>query len=98
MNFRKTTPEVPITRDILMEKQGEQSRLLRQANDSVRTFTAAMEELESINEQIDIAINEIDSYIKDLSATRNAMNDQRKSNTAIIGNITKFFDAGNKPV
>ena len=98
MNFRKTTPEVPITRDILMKKQGEQSRLLRQANDSVRTFTAAMEELESINEQIDIAINEIDSYIKDLSATRNAMNDQRKSNTAIIGNITKFFDAGNKPV
>lgn len=70
MRFRKNAVPVPVTRDLLQEKQT----------------------LEGINQQIDNDLAEIDTYSKELAATRAAMSQQRKNNTAIIANFAKLLD------
>lgn len=92
MRSRKNTVTVPVTRDLLQEKQSEVSRLARQASEAVDIVTRTMNELEGINQQIDNDLAEIDAYSKELAATRAAMFQQRKSNTAIIANFAKLLD------
>ena len=74
MRSRKNAVPVPVTRDLLQEKQTEVARLAR------------------INQQIDNDLAEIDTYSKELAATRAAMSQQRKNNTAIIANFAKLLD------
>ena len=82
MRSRKNAVPVPVTRDLLQEKQTEVARLARQASEAVDIVTRTMNELEGINQQID----------NDLAATRAAMSQQRKNNTAIIANFAKLLD------
>lgn len=84
MRSRKNAVPVPVTRDLLQEKQTEVARLARQASEAVDIVTRTMNELEGINQQIDNDLAEIDTYSKELAATRAAMSQQRKNNTAII--------------
>jgi len=88
MRVHKSTPAV----DLLQEKQNEVARLSREANAAVELVTRTMDNLEDINQQIDNAISEIDSYTKELAATRAAMTKQRSANTAIIANFAKLLD------
>lgn len=83
---------VPVSHDILMEKQNEVARLARQANEAVDLVTRTINDLEGINQQIDGALSEIDAYAQDLAATRAAMSKQRSNNTAIISNFAKLLD------
>lgn len=83
MRFRKNAVPVPVTRDLLQEKQTEVARLARQASEAVDIVTRTMNELEGINQQIDNDLAEIDTYSKELAATRAAMSQQRKNNTAM---------------
>ena len=85
MRFRKNAVPVPVTRDLLQEKQTEVARLARQASEAVDIVTRTMNELEGINQQID-------NDSKELAATRAAMSQQRKNNTAIIANFAKLLD------
>ena len=85
MRSRKNAVPVPVTRDLLQEKQTEVARLARQASEAVDIVTRTMNELEGINQQID-------TYSKELAATRAAMSQQRKNNTAIIANFAKLLD------
>ena len=92
MRFRKNAVPVPVTRDLLQEKQTEVARLARQASEAVDIVTRTMNELEGINQQIDNDLAEIDTYSKELAATRAAMSQQRKNNTTLFvsaGNIVK---------
>lgn len=82
MRSRKNAVPVPVTRDLLQEKQTEVARLARQASEAVDIVTRTMNELEGINQQIDNDLAEIDTYSKELAATRAAMSQQRKNNTA----------------
>ena len=82
MRSRKNAVPVPVTRDLLQEKQTEVARLARQASEAVDIVTRTMNELEGINQQID----------NDLAATRATMSQQRKNNTAIIANFAKLLD------
>ena len=82
MRSRKNAVPVPVTRDLLQEKQTEIARLARQASEAVDIVTRTMNELEGINQQID----------NDLAETRAAMSQQRKNNTAIIANFAKLLD------
>ena len=88
----KNAVPVPVTRDLLQEKQTEVARLARQASEAVDIVTRTMNELEGINQQIDNDLAEIDTYSKELAATRAAMSQQRKNNTAIIANFAKLLD------
>ena len=81
MRFRKNAVPVPVTRDLLQEKQTEVARLARQASEAVDIVTRTMNELA-----------EIDAYSKELAATRATMSQQRKNNTAIIANFAKLLD------
>lgn len=92
MRSRKNAVSVPVTRDLLQEKQTEVARLTRQASEAVDIVTRTMNELEGINQQIDNDLAEIDTYSKELAATRAAMSQQRKNNTAIIANFAKLLD------
>lgn len=94
MFTRKTPTTVPISHDILMEKQNEVARFARQANEAVDLVTRTISDLEGINQQIDGALSEIDTYAKELAATRAAMSKQRSNNTAIISNFAKLLDVG----
>lgn len=93
MVFRKTPAvSVPVVRDLLQEKQSEVSRLERQASEAVDIVTQTMNDLEGINQQIDNALAEIETYSKELATISAAMSKQRKNNTAIIANFAKLLD------
>ena len=68
MRSRKNAVPVPVTRDLLQEKQTEVARLARQASEAVDIVTRTMNELEGINQQIDNDLAEIDTYSKELAA------------------------------
>ncbi len=90
--FNKKVPvTVPITHDILLEKQGEVERLSRQANEAVDLVTRTISNLEDINRQLDSGMAEIDAYTKELSATRANLYKQRSNNAAIISNFSKLL-------
>lgn len=96
MVFKKS---VSVSHDILREKQQQVESLERQADDAVELVTRTINRLELINQQIDDAMGEIDTYVADLSKTREAMSKQRIGNTAIISNFTKLLsteDSGSK--
>ena len=78
MRSRKNAVPVPVTRDLLQEKQTEVARLARQASEAVDIVTRTMNELEGINQQIDNDLAEIDTYSKELAA--------------IIANFAKLLD------
>ena len=92
MRSRKNAVPVPVTRDLLQEKQTEVARLARQASEAVDIVTRTMNELEGINQQIDNDLAEIDAYSKELAATRATMSQQRKNNTTILANFAKLLD------
>lgn len=89
MAFNKKS--VPISHDILREKQQQVESLERQADDAVELVTRTINRLELINQQIDDAMTEIDTYAADLAKTRETMSKQRQSNAAIINNFTKLL-------
>lgn len=92
--FNKKMPvslPVPITHDILLEKQGEAERLSRQANEAVDLVTRTISNLEDINRQLDSGMAEIDAYTKELSTTRAGLYDQRNKNATIISNFSKLL-------
>lgn len=80
-----------VSHDILKEKQQKISRLEQQADDAVELVTRTINRLELINQQIDDAMGEIDTYAADLAKTRETMSKQRQSNAAIINNFTKLL-------
>lgn len=89
---RKATPVATISHDILTDKQNEMARLGRQADEAVDLVTLTISNLEDINQQIGIALSEVDAYIQDLADIRAAMSKQRSNNTAIISNFEKLLD------
>ena len=91
--FSKRAPVSPVTvtRDILLEKQGEVERLARKANEAVDLVTRTISNLESINEQLDSGMAEIDAYTKELTATRANLSKQRNNNAVIISNFSKLL-------
>lgn len=89
MTFNKKS--VPVSHDILREKQQQVESLERQADDAVELVTRTINRLELINQQIDDAMTEIDTYAADLAKTRETMSKQRQSNAAIINNFTKLL-------
>lgn len=89
MAFNKKS--VPVSHDILREKQQQVESLERQADDAVELVTRTINRLELINQQIDDAMTEIDTYAADLAKTRETMSKQRQSNAAIINNFTKML-------
>lgn len=80
MTFNKKTATA---HDILREKQQEVERLAQQADDAVELVTRTISRLELINQQIDNAMGEIDTYAADLAKTREAMSKQRQGNAAM---------------
>lgn len=89
MAFNKKS--VPVSHDILREKQQQVESLERQADDAVELVTRTINRLELINQEIDDAMTEIDTYAADLAKTRETMSKQRQSNAAIINNFTKLL-------
>lgn len=89
MAFNKKS--VPVSHDILRERQQQVESLERQADDAVELVTRTINRLELINQQIDDAMTEIDTYAADLAKTRETMSKQRQSNAAIINNFTKLL-------
>ncbi len=83
--------KVPITHDILLEKQGEVEQLSQQASEAVDLVTRTISNLENINHQLDSGIAEIDAYTKELSTTRANLSKQRDNNAAIISNFSKLL-------
>lgn len=89
MAFNKKS--VLVSHDILRKKQQQVESLERQADDAVELVTRTINRLELINQQIDDAMTEIDTYAADLAKTRETMSKQRQSNAAIINNFTKLL-------
>ena len=91
---KKASVSVPITHDILLEKQGEVERLSRQANEAVDLVNRTISNLEDINRQLDSGMAEIDAYVKELSATRANLYKQRNNNATIISNFSQLLGMG----
>ena len=62
MRSRKNAVPVPVTRDLLQEKQTEVARLARQASEAVDIVTRTMNELEGINQQIDNDLESLQNF------------------------------------
>ena len=83
-------------RDILLEKQARLSELAAQADAAVDLVTRTISGLETVNQEIDSAVEEIDSYTAQLRQTRDKLSRNRQHNAAIIANFTTLLaaDAG----
>jgi len=78
--------------DVLAEKNAKLNKLQYKAELAVSVVTSTISGLERINQELDDTINEIDSYVTQLTETRNSMNKNRKHNTAIITNFSKLLN------
>lgn len=90
MIFKRKT----VSHDILLEKQHQVESLEREADDAVELVTCTINSLELINQQIDDAVTEIDTYTADLAKARETMSKQRHNNAAIISNFKKLLSIG----
>ena len=78
--------------DVLAEKNSKLNELKTQADVAVGIVTSTISNLELINQEYDDTINEIETYVAQLNATRDSMNKNRKYNTAIIANFSKLLE------
>lgn len=95
MFFKKdASPAVTApTPDFLQKKQDAVDRLVYQTNLAVDVVRQTIGQLESVNQQIDKDLEEIDTYTKALCAARASMDQQRKHNTTVIANFAKLLDS-----
>lgn len=77
---------------ILDEKRAKLFDLKTQANSAVNIVSSTISNLELINQEIDDTVSEIDEYTKQLVETRDALDKDRKYNTAIIANFSRLLD------
>ena len=77
-----------------MEKQNEVALLARQASEAVDLVTRTISDLEGINQQIDGALSEIDTYTKELAATRAAMSKQHGNHFQLCQAIGRWREYG----
>ena len=86
--FKKPTP------DILSEKVAAVHALTVESENAVDLVSRTISRLELINQQLDDAMAEIDTYTADLARTRESMVKQHGNNSAIIANFTKLLSIG----
>lgn len=79
-------------KDILQEKKTVLADLSQQANSAVDLVSRTINSLGLINQEIEDTVAEIESYTKELEGTRDALEKQRKNNTALIANFSKFLE------
>ena len=81
-----------ITPDMLKQKQSELDSYVVQAEDAVSAITDAMNNLESINADIDQKIQEIDEYQTSLTHTREGLDKDRIRNQKIAKNFRQLLE------
>ena len=79
-------------KDILQEKKTVLADLSQQANSAVDLVSRTINSLGLINQEIEDTVAEIESYTKELEGTRDALEKQRKNNTAVIANFSKLLE------
>ena len=79
-------------KDILQEKKAVLADLSQQANSAVDLVSRTINSLGLINQEIEDTVAEIESYTKELEGTRDALEKQRKNNTALIANFSKLLE------
>lgn len=82
---------------ILDEKRAKLFDLKAQANCAVNIVSSTISNLELINQEIDDTVTEIDEYTKQLVETREALDKDRRYNTAIIANFSKLLVVDDEP-
>lgn len=81
-----------ITPDMLKQKQSELNACILQADHAVSAITNAMNNLESINSDIDQKIQEIDDYQNQLASTREGLDKARIRNQKIAKNFRQLLE------
>jgi len=81
-----------ITPDMLKQKQSELDGYVVQAEDAVSAITDAMNNLETINSDIDQKIQEIDDYQNQLASTREGLDKARIRNQKIAKNFRQLLE------
>ena len=79
-------------KDILQEKKTVLADLSQQANSAVDLVSRTINSLGLINQEIEDTVAELESYTKELEGTRDALEKQRKNNTALIANFSKLLE------
>ena len=79
-------------KDILQEKKTVLADLSQQANSAVDLVSRTINSLGLINQEIEDTVAEIESYTTELEGTRDALEKQRKNNTALIANFSKLLE------
>ena len=79
-------------KDILQEKKTVLADLSQQSNSAVDLVSRTINSLGLINQEIEDTVAEIESYTKELEGTRDALEKQRKNNTALIANFSKLLE------
>ena len=83
--FKKTT-------DIIQEKEGKLLELAAQTADAVDLVTRTICNLESVNEEINSTVTDIEIYQKRLEAVGAALKNNRTRNAAVITNFKKLLE------
>ena len=78
-------------KDILSEKWENLSKLSGRAEIAIGVVTSTIQSLETINQEIDKQIEEIDNYISELSEQKSSYEQNLKHNTAIMCNFSKLL-------
>jgi predicted nucleic acid-binding Zn-ribbon protein len=85
MNFEKQATGVVNTLDKRMGK------LQKRSDTALQTFRDTLEELESVNTEIDAAVQVADTHMKSLAEKKEALLAHRSDNMRVSGKIKEFL-------
>ena len=78
--------------NIITQKQEELRELQTESNDALDIVTSTIEQLSSVNEKIEIAIDEIEEAKAKLQSTEDGLNTTKTHNSKIISKFKALIE------
>lgn len=79
------------TLDFLQKKEDYLNELVSQSDLALRVVLSTIDDLDTINQNIDSTITEIDTYLKQLSDTRKNLFITKDKNQKVMQNFSKLL-------
>lgn len=80
-----------VTIDLLQEKERRLTELEGQSDKAVQMFQTALDKLSAVNKDIETTMNDIDTYVLRLTATKDNLSSTHSKNAKIMQNFANLL-------
>lgn len=77
--------------DLLQEKERRLTELEGQSDKAVQMFQTALDKLSAVNKDIETTMNDIDTYVQRLTATKDNLSSTHSKNAKIMQNFANLL-------